>query len=397
MYLFQPERVNVPGQVTCIYIPPCIYFNHAPSQNQAVFLLTFTFHYVSISTLGNPTPSAVSIKFTFHYVSISTDCWLNRKSECVGLTFHYVSISTRSDVHGSVGECLFTFHYVSISTNSKEDNKRLLSIYIPLCIYFNLFPNKPNPFFTQFTFHYVSISTFTAHFISDIVTCIYIPLPIMIRCIPIYIPLCIYFNLRSLFIVHFLLVFTFHYVSISTGETVVSTPLLLAFTFHYVSISTIVDIQAVVVVLDLHSTMYLFQQNRIWTVIREKIFTFHYVSISTIVLLIKHSLHWFTFHYVSISTWIASTVIMNVILIYIPLCIYFNGGWHIITPLKSMIYIPLCIYFNFFTSQFFQFLKLIYIPLCIYFNHILLSVNLKREFIYIPLCIYFNHLQLKLM
>ena len=202
MYLFQPERVNVPGQVTCIYIPPCIYFNHAPSQNQAVFLLTFTFHYVSISTLGNPTPSAVSIKFTFHYVSISTDCWLNRKSECVGLTFHYVSISTRSDVHGSVGECLFTFHYVSISTNSKEDNKRLLSIYIPLCIYFNLFPNKPNPFFTQFTFHYVSISTITPmvalvrplHLHSTMYLFQLFVLNAHIIYFIIYIPLCIYFN-----------------------------------------------------------------------------------------------------------------------------------------------------------------------------------------------------------
>ena len=224
MYLFQPERVNVPGQVTCIYIPPCIYFNHAPSQNQAVFLLTFTFHYESISTLGNPTPSAVSIKFTFHYVSIST----------------------RSDVHGSVGECLFTFHYVSISTNSKEDNKRLLSIYIPLCIYFNLFPNKPNPFFTQFTFHYVSISTFTAHFISDIVTCIYIPLCTYFNrrncCINsassrIYIPLRIYFNLIVCDFLH----------------------LGYLFTFHYVSISTITPMVALVRPLHLHSTMYLFQ------------------------------------------------------------------------------------------------------------------------------------------
>ena len=32
----------------------------------------------------------------------------------------------------------------------------------------------------------------------------------------------------------------------------------------------------------------------------------------------------FTFHYVSISTMTAVSVIMNVILIYIPLCIYFN-------------------------------------------------------------------------
>ena len=177
-------------------------------------------------------------------------------------------ISTRSDVHGSVGECLFTFHYVSISTNSKEDNKRLLSIYIPLCIYFNLFPNKPNPFFTQFTFHYVSISTFTAHFISDIVTCIYIPLCTYFNrrncCINsassrIYIPLRIYFNLIVCDFLHLDFLFTFHYVSISTSCRSPFNSRNNVFTFHYVSISTITPMVALVRPLHLHSTMYLFQ------------------------------------------------------------------------------------------------------------------------------------------
>ena len=252
----------------------------------------------------------------------------------MGLTFHYVSISTRSDVHGSVGECLFTFHYVSISTNSKEDNKRLLSIYIPLCIYFNLFPNKPNPFFTQFTFHYVSISTFTAHFISDIVTCIYIPLCTYFNrrncCINsassrIYIPLRIYFNLIVCDFLH----------------------LDFLFTFHYVSISTITPMVALVRPLHLHSTMYLFQlHSRSFILIsfiiyiplciyfnpirkaatkKPSKFTFHYVSISTI--LTKYAIQYikqFTFHYVSISTLSAVVRPILMILIYIPLCIYFN-------------------------------------------------------------------------
>ena len=253
MYLFQPERVNVPGQVTCIYIPPCIYFNHAPSQNQAVFLLTFTFHYVSISTLGNPTPSAVSIKFTFHYVSIST--------------------------------------------NSKEDNKRLLSIYIPLCIYFNLFPNKPNPFFTQFTFHYVSISTFTAHFISDIVTCIYIPLCTYFNrrncCINsassrIYIPLRIYFNLIVCDFLH----------------------LDFLFTFHYVSISTLSGRQPRKNQANLHSTMYLFQR--------------FLPSMPFNILSNLHSTMYLFQLIRGFCPWLGTCI-------YIPLCIYFNLWQNVIS------------------------------------------------------------------
>ena len=53
----------------------------------------------------------------------------------------------------------------------------------------------------------------------------------------------------------------------------------------------------------------------------------------------------FTFHYVSIST-ILTIRILVVIRIYIPLCIYFNMHKLIIYFLRSFIYIPLCIYFN---------------------------------------------------
>ena len=185
-----------------------------------------------------------------------------------------------------------------------------------------------------FTFHYVSISTFTAHFISDIVTCIYIPLCTYFNrrncCINsassrIYIPLRIYFNLIVCDFLH----------------------LDFLFTFHYVSISTITPMVALVRPLHLHSTMYLFQlHSRSFILIsfiiyiplciyfnpirkaaakKPSKFTFHYVSISTI--LTKYAIQYikqFTFHYVSISTLSAVVRPILMILIYIPLCIYFN-------------------------------------------------------------------------
>ena len=119
----------------------------------------------------------------------------------------------------------------------------------------------------------------------------------------IYIPLCIYFN-------HCLVDKTLEYI---------------IFTFHYVSISTNKRLSEKLMHNDLHSTMYLFQQedvidNRdsytiyiplcIYFNCRTRYsqrhswwFTFHYVSISTFIAFsIKNFWYIFTFHYVSIST-----------------------------------------------------------------------------------------------
>ena len=76
--------------------------------------------------------------------------------------------------------------------------------------------------------------------------------------------------------------FTFHYVSISTEVIDAVADMNASFTFHYVSISTNVYIEALLAVLHLHSTMYLFQhQSILINNIDELLFTFHYVSIST--------------------------------------------------------------------------------------------------------------------
>ena len=118
IYLFQPRALSKSSRFFInIYIPLCIYFNHITICSY-IFTFLFTFHYVSISTLGNPTPSAVSIKFTFHYVSISTQRIRIAKTRVRTFTFHYVSISTTLTTNGTVLLSAFTFHYVSISTNT---------------------------------------------------------------------------------------------------------------------------------------------------------------------------------------------------------------------------------------------------------------------------------------
>ena len=146
------------------------------------FVCLFTFHYVSISTWTDccrySASSRIYIPLCIYFNWTLSDFvnWVKK------FTFHYVSISTDSGHSGGGGSSRFTFHYVSISTESYLNRHTRENIYIPLCIYFNLrFLNLVIRVY-QFTFHYVSIST-----------------PKMSGgCgdgVQIYIPLCIYFNI----------------------------------------------------------------------------------------------------------------------------------------------------------------------------------------------------------
>ncbi len=77
----------------------------------------------------------------------------------------------------------------------------------------------------------------------------------------------------------------------------------IVFTFHYVSISTLYCLATHKFYLYLHSTMYLFQLNTAKPAPKVKTFTFHYVSISTRISFRNTKCTiLFTFHYVSIST-----------------------------------------------------------------------------------------------
>ena len=141
-------------------------------------------------------------RFTFHYVSISTDSFGHWEMDCVVFTFHYVSISTASIKNEGGAADKFTFHYVSISTYCPCKRRTPILIYIPLCIYFN----------------WRSLGGSS-------------------RYIVIYIPLCIYFNKSQK----------------RAWELATS------FTFHYVSISTKQIWNILIFFINLHSTMYLFQ------------------------------------------------------------------------------------------------------------------------------------------
>ena len=187
-------------------------------------------------------------------------------------------------------------------------------------------------------------------------------------------------------------VFTFHYVSISTADTTEFFSFSYIFTFHYVSISTSnIYTPCVAIIIYIPLCIYFNSPNDVVSIC-STLFTFHYVSISTkecqkTVRNLANYLHstmylfqrilrkvptagidylhstmylfqppvnfrvWtpfssFTFHYVSISTKPEEIWHSVQTLIYIPLCIYFNRLLSVWLFPVFCIYIPLCIYFN---------------------------------------------------
>ena len=140
-------------------------------------------------------------------------------------------------------------------------------IYIPLCIYFNLRSHSFNSFTDIFTFHYVSISTNYRQICDMLVPYLHSTMYLFQRRMRhddsngnhIYIPLCIYFNIKDKSISYWFSTFTFHYVSISTKTQIWNEALTYLFTFHYVSISTRARSLIYNTTVNLHSTMYLFQ------------------------------------------------------------------------------------------------------------------------------------------
>ena len=135
---FNQDPPSWKGEVHKIYIPLCLYFNWEQFRDHADQGREFTFHYVSILI------------------------YLRR-------------IAYRRNK-------LFTFHYVSILIDTRQGSvQRSLSVYIPLCLYFNEIPQAFHNWPSSFTFHYVSI------LISR-------QLAVGMRNLSVYIPLCLYFN-----------------------------------------------------------------------------------------------------------------------------------------------------------------------------------------------------------
>ena len=69
---FNPTDNSPPTPAMWIYIPLCIYFN-LPRLTAISTWMSFTFHYVSISTWSDREFHSLHNEFTFHYVSISTN------------------------------------------------------------------------------------------------------------------------------------------------------------------------------------------------------------------------------------------------------------------------------------------------------------------------------------
>ena len=142
----------------------------------------------------------------------------------------------------------------------------------------------------------------------------------------------------------------------------------------------------------LHSTMYLFQRGCFNKVCTNYLFTFHYVSISTrpgcllsSLFLYLHSTMYlfqlllvlvllFLFYYLHSTMYLfqlkKNVLIIKIIRIYIPLCIYFNP-LEIQTHIHNYEYLHSTMYlFQRSTKCTTFFLPVIYIPLCIYFNRL---------------------------
>ena len=181
MYLFQLFRIQLSMYSIDIYIPLCIYFNHLQSR-RGKRQKTFTFHYVSISTISksNPRPVCSSIYIPLCIYFNLFKCMFSTATQA--FTFHYVSISTVLQIVCLILNCF---------------------IYIPLCIYFNCKENQQGQRKTKFTFHYVSISTpvigsgSSWHLNLHSTMYLFQLIPHILQSFLIfliYIPLCIYFN-----------------------------------------------------------------------------------------------------------------------------------------------------------------------------------------------------------
>ena len=95
----------------------------------------------------------------------------------------------------------------------------------------------------QFTFHYVSIKSVLAaspyRLDIDLHSTMYLLNPMTL-----------------VFFIAFM-VFTFHYVSIKSDDALLAYSMLIKFTFHYVSIKSQLSELLMVLITNLHSTMYL--------------------------------------------------------------------------------------------------------------------------------------------
>ena len=97
--------------------------------------IEFTFHYVSIKSMGKATAQGIKSAFTFHYVSIKSDNAQHNYQGLQKFTFHYVSI--KSNGLASTAGDVTDLHSTMYLLNPTAGDAGFLTthIYIPLCIY----------------------------------------------------------------------------------------------------------------------------------------------------------------------------------------------------------------------------------------------------------------------
>ena len=136
MYLFQRAALRMNTLTTFIYIPLCIYFNwFSPSENR-LYVFSFTFHYVSISTI-------LTIRILVVIRIYIPLCIYFNLIRLYILILHYNLHSTMYLFQpcAITGTTLLPIHLHStmylFQRLVKQWMFNLYKIYIPLCIYFN--------------------------------------------------------------------------------------------------------------------------------------------------------------------------------------------------------------------------------------------------------------------
>ena len=115
MYLFQHNLILHKIRVIFIYIPLCIYFN-VLLLHSYMDVVTFTFHYVSISTRLHPEQPRYRTMIYIPLCIYFNQCPKELRADTTGI---YIPL------------CIYFNGFLP------EDVFNVIMIYIPLCIYFN--------------------------------------------------------------------------------------------------------------------------------------------------------------------------------------------------------------------------------------------------------------------
>ena len=316
--------------------------------------------------------------FTFHYASTLSKALVFFNVKTPEFTFHYASTLSEARYIKLGATFLFTFHYASTLSGAPREERTSGLIYIPLCFYFILFPERVRMRLKHlhstmlllyqglsdrnahgkagFTFHYASTLSDNSLRWQDLRS--------------IYIPLCFYFincyfikfhviynNLHSTMLLLYL-----DSEPVFINNDCIYIPLCFYFIWNYSPVSS----RAVRIYIPL---CFYFIENRPGR-LEKRVVHLH----STMLLLYQ----------IEISD------IVKVSNIYIPLCFYFIVDAEYMAYAAGQIYIPLCFYF---IAQYDSMITGGVEKFTFHYASTLSTVEWVSQLlplkIYIPLCFYF--------